>query len=339
MKQRKRAGFLWTVLLLSLFLGLMGACRQEAPTVLPTVPATMLPSSLPRPTPTYDPALLRPSVTAGTFYPADPEELQAMVDGFLAGLEPTGGRPLALIAPHAGYIYSGPVAAYAYAELKGQTYEAVVLIGPNHYLADLKGIAVYPGGAFETPLGAVPVDAALAQAILAANPAFENDPAYHTREHSLEVQLPFLQRVLPGVPIVPIIVGRPTPENCHALAQALVQVLQGRDVLLIASSDLSHYPPYDDAVEVDRAILAAIETGDVNRFREEIQRQMSRGIPNLQTTCCGEGAIATVLEAAPGLGANRVQVLHYANSGDSPIGDHRQVVGYGAVKFWREGAP
>jgi AmmeMemoRadiSam system protein B len=152
----------------------------------------------------------------------------------------------------------------------------------------------------------------------------------------LEAQLPFLQQVLPGTPIVPIILGRPTPENCHALVDALAEVLRGRNVLVVASSDLSHYPAYEDALVVDGEILAAIETMDVQYFRETIRQQMTQDIPNLQTTCCGEGAIAVVMELAPRLGADRVKVLYYANSGDVSIGDKRQVVGYGAVKFWRE---
>lgn len=282
------------------------------------------------------PSPIRKPAVAGAFYEADPERLAATVDGFLEGLKPTGGRPLALIVPHAGYAYSGQVAAYAYAELVGQEYDAVILMGPNHSVRGFYGIAVYPGGAFETPLGLVPVEQELAQAILEAGPGFSDDPGLHAYEHALEVQLPFLQRILPDTPIVPIIIGWPSPENCRALAEALVQSLEGRNVLLIASSDLSHYPTYDDAVEVDRAILAAVETMDVAVFRETVAQQMARGIPNLATTCCGEGAIAVVLELAPLLGADHVTVLHYANSGDVPIGDRSQVVGYGAVKFWAD---
>jgi AmmeMemoRadiSam system protein B len=322
-------------LVLALLVAMLVGCRQTGGEATLAVP-TQAPTPAPVPTATFAPDLIRRSVTAGTFYPGDPEELVSMVEGYMGGLAPTEGRPIALIVPHAGYVYSGPVAAYAYAELRGLDYEAVVLVGPNHYLRDLTGVAVYPGGAFETPLGLVPVHTELAQALLEANPNFEGDPALHRQEHALEAQLPFLQQVLPGTPIVPIILGRPTPENCHAVVDALVEVLQGRDVLIVASSDLSHYPAYEDALVVDREILAAIETMDVQHFRETIRMQMTQGIPNLQTTCCGEGAIAVVMELAPRLGADRVAVLYYANSGDVPIGDKRQVVGYGAVKFWKE---
>ncbi len=290
------------------------------------------PTASPSPTPVAGP--VRPPAVAGQFYPADPEQLASMVDGFLEGIEPTPGRPIGLIVPHAGYIYSGPVAAYAYAELRGQHYDAVILIGPNHRLPDFAGIGVYPAGAFQTPLGTVPVDAELAQAILEADPSFQSDPQLHALEHSLEVQLPFLQRVLPGTPIVPILIGMPTQENARALTAALNRVLPGRNVLLIGSSDLSHYPPYEEAVRVDWALLAAIETLDVAEFRRAAARSMSLGIPNMQTPCCGQQAIAVVMEVSRALGADRATVLHYANSGDVPEGRRDLVVGYGAVKFW-----
>ncbi len=293
--------------------------------------ATAPPGS-PVATPVSD--LVRPPAVAGQYYPADPVELATMVDGFLQGHEPTPGRPLALIVPHAGYVYSGAVAGYAYAELRGQSYEAVVLVGVNHQLSEMRGVAVYPGGAFRTPLGTVPVDTALAQAILEADPSFEDDPYWHSQEHSLEVEIPFLQRVLPGTPIVAILIGRPTPENTQALVRALSQVLPGHDVLLVASSDLSHYPAYDDAVAVDHATLAAIEALDVAGLHRATAQAMARGVPNLVTAACGEEAIAVVMEVASALGANRAAVLHYANSGDVPAGRRDQVVGYAAVKIW-----
>ena len=289
----------------------------------------------PNPSPTQV-ARVRPPAVAGAFYPADPQELAAMVDSLLAAWSPTPGRPLALVVPHAGYPYSGKTAAAAYAELQGQRYEAVVLIGQNHYLAEFEGVDVYAQGAFRTPLGDVPVDEELARAILAAQPAFSDRPLWQAQEHALEVQLPFLQRVLPGTPIVPILIGRPTPRNLEQLEEALVQALRGHDVLLIASSDLSHYPSYADAIQVDQAVLEAIVSLEPERLRETLARQMARGIPNLLTPCCSEGAVLVVLEVSRRLGANRAALLHYANSGDIPGADRDRVVGYGAVKIWKE---
>jgi len=303
-----------------LVLGLAG-CRRANPG-----------DGTPRPT-AREEGVRRPAV-AGDFYPEDPAELAGLVDSFLQDRKPTPGRPIALIVPHAGYPYSGRVAAAAYAELRGQQYDAVILIGPNHYLEDFFGVAVYAQGSFETPLGPVPVDAELAGAILKDEPGFEDDLTLHAREHSLEVQLPFLQRVLPGTPIVPILIGQPTPENLQALTKTLTRVLAGRNVLLIASSDLSHYPVYEDAVQVDRSVLSAIETLDVATFLDTLNREMAQGIPNLLTPCCGEGAIVVVMEVARALGADRVSLLEYANSGDVPAGERDRVVGYGAMKFW-----
>ncbi len=315
-----------TRITLTLLLLLAAGCRGTPPAGSPTTLAG----------PTYPPELLRKPVFAGRFYPADAQTLAATVDGYLAGT-PGGNHPLALIVPHAGYVYSGAVAGTAYAEVRGQRYEAVILIGQNHYIQGFTGVAVYPGGAWETPLGTVPVDAALAQAILRANTAFESDPARHARDHNLEVQIPFLQRALPDTPIVPILIGYPLPENAPALTAALVQVLAGRNVLLVASSDLAHYPAYEEARRVDGITLAAIASLDSNRLRREVRGLMAEGVPNLVTACCGEEAIVVVMEVARQLGANRVEVLRYANSGDVPQGDRTQVVGYGAIEIWREG--
>lgn len=309
------------LLLLCLGPVLLGAC---GPTGTPTSPP---PTSATR---------VRPPAVAGAFYPADPRALADMVDGFLSAWSPTPGRPLALVVPHAGYPYSGRTAAAAYAELRGQRYEAVILVGQNHYLADFDGVDVYAEGSFATPLGEVPVHTELAQAILRAEPSFTDNPAFQAQEHALEVQLPFLQRVLPGTPIVPILIGRPTSQNLERLERALVRTLRGRDVLLIASSDLSHYPSYQDAVRVDRAVLEAIVSLDVQRLRETISRQMAQRVPNLYTPCCSEGAVIVVLEVARQLGADRAQVLDYTNSGDVPGADRDRVVGYGAVKIWKQ---
>lgn len=300
---------------------LLGACGPTgSPTAAPTTVSTRV----------------RPPAVAGMFYPADPQELAAMVDGFLSAWSATPGRPLALVVPHAGYPYSGRTAAAAYAELRGQHYEAVILVGQNHFLADFDGVDIYAQGSFATPLGEVPVHTELAQAILRAQPAFTDNPAFQAQEHALEVQLPFLQRVLPGTPIVPILIGRPTPQNLERLEEALVRTLRGRDVVLIASSDLSHYPAYQDAVRVDHAVLEAIVSLDAQRLQDTIARQMAQGVPNLYTPCCSEGAVIVVLEVARQLGADRAQLLDYTNSGDVPGGDRDRVVGYGAVKIWKQ---
>jgi AmmeMemoRadiSam system protein B/AmmeMemoRadiSam system protein A len=257
-----------------------------------------------------------------------------MVDQYLAPAWRVDGEPIALIVPHAGWVYSGQVAAVAYKQIEGLQYDAVVIIGPNHTDPSFDAISVYAEGAFETPLGPVPVDETLAAQLLAAHERIVFERGVHRQEHSIEVQLPFLQRVCPGCAFVPVLIGQPTPENLDILTQALSEALQDKRALVIASSDLSHYPAYDDAVRVDTATLATIETLDSARVSAVLAEQMAQGVPNLGTCACGEGPILVTMRVAQALGADHVRILYYANSGDVS-GDLSRVVGYGAVTFWR----
>jgi AmmeMemoRadiSam system protein B/AmmeMemoRadiSam system protein A len=282
---------------------------------------------------------VRPSVLAGSWYPGDPDELRAMVDGFLEAVEPVDGEPIAIIVPHAGYVYSGPVAAHGFKQLEGGGYDVAVIIAADHQPPVSKPISVWAEGGFETPLGMVPVDADLAEALVAADPSITSDTAPHQGEHPIEIQLPFLQRVCPDCRIVPVLMGSDTDESVAALSEALLSVLPGRRAVVIASSDLAHYPSYDDARAVDGATLAAIETGDPARVQETIDGLMSAGFSNLATCACGEGPILVAMRVAQRLGADTVTVLRYANSGDAPDGDRERVVGYGAVMFWHYSPP
>jgi AmmeMemoRadiSam system protein B/AmmeMemoRadiSam system protein A len=321
-----------------LFLAIAGC--TEAPTTVgsPTPTASLAAGEV---VATMAPGLVRPPAVAGTFYPENAEELGAMVDAFLAPVQGLDGEPIGLIVPHAGYVYSGWVAAYGFKQLAGVDYDTVVIIGPNHQDPTFRDISVYARGAFETPLGLVPVDEEVAQALLDASEYIVFDPEVHAQEHSVEVQLPFLQRLYERPKIVPIVIGQPTEENVELLSQALVRVLSGKRALLIASSDMSHYPAYDDAVRVDTATLAAIETGDPEKVLAALEESMSSGVPELATCLCGQGPVLTVMKAAAELGANQVTILQYANSADSPFveGDRSGVVGYGAVMLWRYEPP
>lgn len=318
---------------------LLAGCRAPEPTITP-VPATPAPPSTRAP-PTVEPTNtavaghVQPPVVAGSFYPADPTQLMAMVDALLADAERLPGRPIALLAPHAGYIYSGPVAAQAFRQVEGETYEVVVVVGTNHRRAFFDQVAVYPDGAFATPLGEIPIDKGLAAELIAAHDRIVSERDVFAGEHSLEVELPFLQRTLPGRPIVPVMVGAPSWENVVALSDALVEVLDGRDALIVASSDLSHYPSYQDAVAVDGELLEAVMTMDPELARSTIERLMESGVPGLATCACGEGPLLVAMRAAAGLGANRARVIDYKNSGDTPAGDRDRVVGYAAVMFWQ----
>ena len=276
----------------------------------------------------------RPPAVAGQFYPADAGKLEAAVKAFLEdAVPPKGERPLALVVPHAGYVYSGQIAADAYRQAMGYDYDVVVILGTNHTRPGFDGVSVYTGTAYRTPLGAAPVDQDLAEALLAQDPRFTFDSRVHEKEHSVEVQVPFVQVAFPGVKILPAVVGTPDSALCARLGRALAAVLRGRRPLIVASSDLSHYPAYEDAVASDRAVLQAMVTLDGAALREAIRTQMERGRPGLVTCACGEGPILAAMEAARILGANRGIVVSYANSGDTALGNRGRVVGYGAVAF------
>ncbi|MBC7224090.1 MAG: AmmeMemoRadiSam system protein B, partial [Anaerolineae bacterium] len=206
---------------------------------------------------------VRPALYAGTWYPGTPGALERAVDHYLsqAQVEPLPGELVGVVAPHAGYIYSGPVAGYAYRAVQesGQSFETVVLVGPSHrYYLDGYGITAV--AAYETPLGPVPLDADLLAAL-----ARELEPLLllpRDEEHSLEIQLPFLQRVLGDFRLLPIMMGDQSWEACRALAQALGRVLKGRSALLVASTDLSHYHGYGRAVALDRLVVGRVEAFD-----------------------------------------------------------------------------
>jgi AmmeMemoRadiSam system protein B/AmmeMemoRadiSam system protein A len=314
-------------LLLSL-LFLSACATARTPTAAPTPTAIH--------TPTSAAVHIRRPAVAGAFYPAEPQQLQEMVDDLLQQAPRVPQEPIALIVPHAGYVYSGAVAATAFKQLEGREYDAIVVLGTNHRVGGFRKIAIWPSGAYSTPLGLVPVDSELAQSILAADPEhIVADRQVQLAEHSIEVELPFLLHVLGPTPFVPIMIGEPSWENCQALSMALAKALRGKKALIIASTDMSHYPSYDDAVQADTATLLAICSLEPEAVVENTKSWMKRDVANLFCTLCGEGPTLTAMMAARELGANRASVLHYANSGDAPYGDKSQVVGYGAIMLWR----
>jgi MEMO1 family protein len=272
---------------------------------------------------------VRPSPIAGTWYPGTEDAVRAEVDRYLASVPARAlpGRLVALIAPHAGLRYSGPVAAHAYALVADRRAPSVVLVGPSHRMA-FRGAAVFPAGAFETPLGRAAVDADLAEALLAADPhAVRADARPHRDEHSLEMQLPFLQRLLPDARIVPVLMGDQSRADVDALAAALARALAGSDALLVASSDLSHYLPAAQANAADAHVV-----GDVADFAEE--RLMTR-LEHGSNVACGGGPMVAVMRAARTLGAASASVLRYADSGDAGEHDRSRVVGYLAAALCR----
>jgi AmmeMemoRadiSam system protein B len=273
---------------------------------------------------------IRRAAVAGTWYPGDAASLAAEVDGYLAGVaaQDVPGRLVALISPHAGLRYSGPVAAHAYALLRGRRDLTAVLVGPSHHAA-FDGVSVYARGAFTTPLGEIPIDEALAGALLDVGEGLLDEPSPHGHEHSLEMQLPFLQHLVPGLRLVPLLMGSQARGEVDALAAALAEALEGRDALLVASSDLSHYHPAPVANELDAKVV-----GDVRRFDPE--GLMGR-LESFRGHACGGGPMVAVLKAARARGADHATVLRYADSGDVEDGDKSRVVGYLAAALTASG--
>jgi AmmeMemoRadiSam system protein B len=226
-------------------------------------------------------------------------------------------------------MYSGPVAAHAYALLRDCRYSAVVLVGPSHFVG-FTGVSIWPRGAWETPYGEVAVAAQLAAAIIEESRNIVEHPAAHGREHSLEMQLPFLARVLPGLPIVPLVMGYQTRETAFALGEALGRALEATmqdddTVLLVASSDLSHYEDAATASRLDAVVLGYVEALDAGGLMDALEREPRHA--------CGGGPMVSVLRAAAQCGATRAHVLRYADSGDVS-GDKSSVVGYMAATIW-----
>ncbi len=267
---------------------------------------------------------VRPAAVAGSWYPGNPGALARDLDEYLAAASaPPAGRVQAIIAPHAGLMFSGPVGAYSYKAASAGAYDVAVLVGPSHFVA-FDGVALWPDGAFETPLGQARIDTAGASAIAAAA-VVHTLPSAHTREHSLEMQLPFLRRVLPEVPIVPLLMGYQTRETIVALASALATTFRGRRALLIASTDLSHYFEADAAGRLDAEVQSCVAAFDADRLFERFESypEHERG----RYVACGGGPLLAVMLAARELGATEARVLKYAHSGEIS-GDYSGVVGY-----------
>jgi hypothetical protein len=266
---------------------------------------------------------IRPAAVAGSWYSANAEQLAGEVDGYLEAAAATPSLPnvVGLIAPHAGLMYSGPVAAHAYRQLRDRTIDTLVIVGPSHFVA-FDGVAFYGRGGFASPLGVAEIDDAFASDLMAATAVIHEDRGPHRREHSLEMQLPFVRRVAPQARIVPLLVGHQTEATATALSDALGKVGRNKSVVLIASTDLSHYENATTARALDTVVLHQVEKFDPDGLQAAL-------LNNPQHACGGGPAVA-VMRAARALGATRSAVLNYADSGDVS-GDKSSVVGYMAA--------
>jgi hypothetical protein len=278
---------------------------------------------------------IRPSPIAGRWYTADPRRLAAEVDGYLdaAQLPALAGEVIAVMAPHAGHRYSGPVAGYAFAALRGLSPDLVAIVSPMHY-PYAEPLLTTSHHAYATPLGNIPVDQAALQSLdghLVDRLGYSLAYVAHDPEHSLEIELPFLQRLFPaGFGLLPIMVREQSSTVARQLGQALALTLNGRNAILVASTDLSHFYTQSEAQRLDAELLervAAFDPQGVIRVDEQ-----GKGF------ACGRGALAAMLWAAQALGADQVQVLNHATSGDV-TGDFSQVVGYAAAVALRRNLP
>lgn len=272
------------------------------------------------------PMLKRPNV-AGQFYDANPARLSQFVDMVIsqADVKPLDQYVGAILVPHAGYVFSGWVEAYAYKAASHNQYKTVILLGPTHYY-DFEGVAIWPKGGFQTPLGTVEVDEEFAQKLMAKCPSVHGNPQIFERDHVLEVELPFLQRTFSGFKIVPLIMDRDNSRQAlEDVAQAIYEIVGDRqDVLLLVSSDQSHFHTDQVARELDTRGLKAVEEMDVDRLWKENR-------PNGSTMeIDGFKEIITAILYAQKKGLTHAKLLKYANSGDV-TGEKDRVVGYGAM--------
>jgi MEMO1 family protein len=270
---------------------------------------------------------IRKAAVAGSWYPGTAPALAAAVDRHLAEADrrPTNvaGDVVALVAPHAGLMYSGPVAAHAYRLLRGRAYDVAVLVGPSHFVG-FEGVAVYAAGSFETPFGMTRIEEGCASALMSASPLVRDHRAAHGREHSLEMQLPFLAHLAPRLPIVPLVMGYQTAATASALGDALAAAIAGRNALLVASTDLSHYRDAATAAALDQVVIDCVARFDADSLQAALDRNPEHA--------CGGGPLVAVMRASRSSGARDAIVLDYADSGDVS-GDKSAVVGYLAAAF------
>lgn len=265
---------------------------------------------------------------AGAFYPSDEKSLRETVNGFLSTAEnrSVDGKLIALISPHAGYQFSGQVAAYAYKHLAGREINTVILIGPSHHAA-FNGASIYAEGSMRTPLGNIKINEKIAKSLINEKAGVLSNPDVFEKEHSIEVQLPFLQQTLKNFKIVPILIGSPTNESFKYLTERLIEILRKDEkTMIIASTDLSHYHDYETAMIMDKKMIDAVE----RMSPEDVERYLMSG----EGEMCGVYPVIFTMAVARGVGATNGLVYKYANSGDV-TGDKSRVVGYSAMGLYR----
>lgn len=280
---------------------------------------------------------VRQPAVAGSFYPADAASLEAQLFTYFSGTRDTllDEDLAAIIVPHAGYIFSGPVAAAAYSKLDPErSFKRIFVIGTSHHVF-LDGASVCNMDEYRTPLGNIPVDTELAGLLIRENRLVVYVPEAHTKEHSIEVQLPFLQyRLKKPFMILPMVIGTQSASTCRKLAEILRPYFTPENLFVI-SSDFSHYPSYENAVRTDQATGLAVLSNSPAKFIETITGSNAKNTPGLATSCCGWSSVLTLLDITSVQNDIKISHIKYMNSGDSPYGDKNRVVGYHAFTFSR----
>ena len=270
---------------------------------------------------------LRKSAIAGSWYPGKSSTLQLDIEKYFDSVPDLdwAGEIAGLIAPHAGYVYSGQVAAYAYKLIRGKKYDAVVIVGPSHRLA-FHGVSVFRKGGYETPLGVVTVAEGLAEDIKKFSRIVDDIPEAHLQEHSLEIQLPFLQVALGDISFVPLVMGDQRAETCYDLTEAICRAAHGKKILIVGSSDLSHFHNYNLASQLDAVALKHLQNGEAQGLLKSLNSEICEA--------CGGGPMVVAMLVAQRMGAVKSRLLKYANSGDV-TGDKSSVVGYASAVYYK----
>lgn len=263
---------------------------------------------------------IRLPAVAGTFYPADPSTLSDDINRMLDDVEKTllHGNIVSLIVPHAGYLYSGLTAAHAYKLIEGINFKTIVIISPSHR-EYFRGVSIFEGSSYKTPLGDIKIDNILRELLVKNDKIIESSLRGHGGEHAIEVQLPFLQIVQKDFLLLPIVIGDQRADNCYHLGNRLGEVLQNKNALIIASTDLSHFHSSQSARELDQVAIDKVSKFDYEGLMNDLEFEKAEA--------CGGGPVVTAMMAAKSLGADYVKILHQCNSGDI-TGEHDSVVGY-----------
>ena len=272
--------------------------------------------------------LIRESIASGSFYPADPDPLKNQVKDFMNNAEPLGLHNIkAIVSPHAGYTYSGQIAACSFKQVAGIKYDSIIIIAPSH-AEYFDYISIYHGDAYETPLGPVEIDKDRADALTESSPLIQKSAYGHRGEHSLEVQLPFLQVIFGKyIKIVPVVIGNQSRKNIEELGRIAGELFSNDNILIIASTDLSHYHPYETASGLDGKVAGLIGSFDTGGLMEEF----TAGTAEM----CGGGPVLSAMIASKAMGANSSKIIKYSNSGDIS-GDRSSVVGYLSAVFYKK---